>query len=96
MQVDPAALDLITSEGYTIREYLKQLLLMLWEHQEGFSGKRPFGNNDWEFDLIKPLVVAGYVEGNIVDENGEAYVENYNEKAAYKYIEVLIKNHLFK
>ncbi len=49
----------------TVSGYLKALLLELWREGEGFSGKRPFGNSDWEYELYKPLVKAGFVEGEI-------------------------------
>lgn len=49
----------------------------LWSETEGFSGKRPFGNSGWEFDLYKPLVEAGAIKGKIED----GYVDNVDEKA---------------
>jgi hypothetical protein len=39
----------------TVRDYLKALLLKLWEEEEGFSGKRPFGNSGWKHELIGPV-----------------------------------------
>lgn len=56
-------------ENFTIRDYLRQLLTTLWVEKEGFSGKRPFGNSGWEYDLYKPLVAAGVVPGTL-DEDG--------------------------
>jgi hypothetical protein len=53
----------------SIREYLHELLTELWREGEGFSGKRPFGNSGWEYDLYKPLIQAGVVPGSI-DEDG--------------------------
>jgi hypothetical protein len=53
----------------TIREYLIELLAELWREQEGFSGKRPFGNSGWEYELYKPLIEAGHVDGGL-DEDG--------------------------
>lgn len=55
----------------TIREYLKALLIKLWEEGEGFSGKRPFGNSGWEFEIYKALVVAEAVDGEICREYGD-------------------------
>ena len=51
----------------TIRGYLVALLDRLWEEGEGFSGKRPFGNSGWEYDLYKPLVRSGKAKGKIDD-----------------------------
>jgi hypothetical protein len=42
----------------TVRDYLVALLAKLWEDQEGFDGKRPFGNSGWDSDLITALVRA--------------------------------------
>jgi hypothetical protein len=58
------------AEAATIRGYLKALLSTLWEEGEGFSGKRPFGNSDWEFELYRALVQAGHINGTI-DEYGD-------------------------
>lgn len=49
----------------TVRDYLKAVLFQVWDKGEGFSGKRPFGNSGWEYDLYYVLVKAGYVNGYI-------------------------------
>lgn len=43
------------AEAKTIREYLKALAYAVIYEVEGFSGKRPFGNSDWIWDLIEPI-----------------------------------------
>lgn len=55
-----------------IGDYLRALLTLVWTKREGFSGKRPLGDSGWEYDLYKPLVVAGIVSGT-VDEDGDVY-----------------------
>ena len=60
----------------SIREYLFQLLITLWNEGEGFSGKRPFGNSGWEYDLLTPLVEMGVIDG-VIDEDG--YLEDAYE-----------------
>lgn len=57
------------ADATDIRGYLKTLLTTLWREGEGFSGKRPFGNSGWEFDLYKALIAAGVVKGKL-DEDG--------------------------
>jgi hypothetical protein len=52
----------------TVREYLVALLAELWKAGEGFSGKRPFGNSGWEFEVYQALVAAELVEGAIDDD----------------------------
>lgn len=71
-----ASMDL---DEVTLREYLKELLLTLLDEQEGFSGKRPFGNSGWIYDPIKPLVMAGAVEGRISEDG---WPEDYDEAQA--------------
>lgn len=57
------------AKASTIKQYLKSLLQELWFEQEGFSGKRPFGNSGWEYDLYKALVKGGVIDGEF-DEEG--------------------------
>jgi hypothetical protein len=58
----------------SIRGYLVALLTAVWEEGEGFSGKRPFGNSSWEYDLYIALANAGQVTLTL-DEDG--YVEEF-------------------
>lgn len=82
--INPASvLDLEMQENdagaKTIRGYLIALLTELWREQEGFGGKRPFGNSGWSFELYKPLIANGLVDGAF-DEDG--YIETLDEKQA--------------
>lgn len=65
----------------TIRDYLEELLLTLWSEKEGFSGKRPFGNSGWEYDLYIALVREGIVKGSF-DEEGDLMTcyQNYADE----------------
>lgn len=76
----------------TIRDYLFSLLSTLWNEKEGFSGKRPFGNGGWDYDLYVPLINAGVIVGSI-DEDG--YVDNIDEDAAEDYVHDLIYHVFF-
>ena len=63
----------------TIKDYLKALLSRIWEEGEGFSGKRPFGNSGWEFDLYFALVKGKACKGTIeVDEDGYEELGNFD------------------
>ena len=42
----------------TVRDYLKALLSSVWEKEEGFSGKRPFGNSGWQDEVHSALAAA--------------------------------------
>ncbi|WP_157266520.1 hypothetical protein [Azohydromonas aeria] len=59
--------DSDAGEGITVRDYLRRLLETLWDEGECFSGKRPFGNSGWEWDLFHPLAVAGFIPGTVQD-----------------------------
>lgn len=72
----------------TIRDYLRLLLLELWEEQEAFSAKRPFGNSGWDYELYIPLIEAGVVEGEL-DEYG--YILEVEEDKAFNIIKKLIE-----
>jgi hypothetical protein len=62
----------------TIRDYLKRLIVEVWEHNEGFSGKRPFGNSGWEYELYRALIEGGAsFAGKIVD--GELEIDDSDE-----------------
>lgn len=75
-------------EETTIKDFFKMLLLELWKAGESFSGKRPFGNSGWEYDVYKPLIKAGVITGTL-DEDG--YIENVDNVAADKIIAGLIE-----
>lgn len=55
------------ADAKTVREYLKALLSAVWKDGESFSGKRPFGNSGWEYELYTALVLAGAAPGRMDD-----------------------------
>lgn len=67
------------ADAGTIKEYLIKLLHELWSEGEGFSGKRPFGNSGWEYELYLPLVSAGVVKGKL---DPEGYIQDVDTDAA--------------
>jgi hypothetical protein len=58
------------AQANTIREYLVELLLQVWIENEGFSGKRPFGNSGWEWELYAAPFDAGHIAGDR-DQDGD-------------------------
>ena len=76
----------------TLREYFKRLLYTLWKEADGFSGKRPLGSSDWQFDVYKALIKEVVIEG-FLDQHG--YIQECDTKAADKLILELINTHLF-
>ena len=78
-------------EPITLAEYLRLLLRTLWVEGEEFSGKSPFGNSDWKYDIYKALIVHNIVDGTL-DEG--FYVEDINTEKADKLIIQLIQEYL--
>lgn len=74
----------------TIKEYLKKLLYKVWEEAECFSGKRPFGNSGWQYEMAKCLIVKKVISGEL-DEDDE-YVEDVNFKDVDKVMLECIKS----
>jgi len=66
------------AEAATVGDYLRVLLSTLWQEEDGFSGKRPFGNSGWKFDVYLGLMTAGHIDGEL-DEDG--YVARMDEAA---------------
>lgn len=83
------------ADARTVGHYLYTLLCTLWEEGEGFSGKRPFGNSGWEYDLYKPLIAGGFVSGEL-DEDG--YIDFVDKESAdeliFNCIEFVFKNYV--
>jgi hypothetical protein len=67
----------------TIGEYLKKLLLGVWEEGDGFDGKRPFGNSGWEGELYTALIQGGAITGEFDEDR---YLDAYDEDAANRAI----------
>lgn len=75
-----------------LREYFYALLETLWTEGEGFSGKRPFGNSGWEYDVYAALIGAGAIDGKL---NEDGYVEECDRNEAASLVFKLIE-HIFK
>lgn len=94
-KAEPDALDVVFEDDdlgtVTVREYFRRLLSTLWEEEDSFSGKRPFGNSCWQSDLIIGLIDAGYLEGKVYrDEDGGIEDTDYDREEADKLIQGLI------
>ena len=79
--------DSDAGDNITIRDYFRILLSTLWAEKEGFSGKRPFGNSSWGYDLYEPLVKGGFVPGTL-DEDG--CLLDFDRQLANQYVQGLI------
>ena len=56
--------------GPTLGDYLRVTLKTLIREGEGFSGKRPLGNSDWDYQLAKVLLEYKVIPGTL-DEDGD-------------------------
>lgn len=72
----------------TVRDYLKTLLSTLWREDECFSGKRPFGNSGWQYEVYTALVKAKATPG-MISEDGD--LEDVDIDAADNLIQAAIK-----
>lgn len=72
----------------TIKDFFKELLTTLFKEGECFSGKRPFGNSGWEWDLKICLVKNGIIKGKY-DSKYDDW--NFDSEEADKKIFELIK-----
>lgn len=75
------------ADAKTVRDYLKKLLSELWRKEDGFSGKRPFGNSGWQDDVYGALIRGGAVGGKL---DSEGCVEDVDTSRADKLIQEAI------
>lgn len=68
----------------TVRDYLVALLLEVWDQEQGFSGKRPFGNSGWQYEIYVPLIRAGLVPGSL--DEYDSPNEDFSHRDADKLI----------
>ena len=96
-KVDLGALDVdfyCEDLGFTltVKDYLKQLLSTLWIEEEGFSGKRPFGNSCWKYDIIYALIESGYLAGKVKRDEYGVIDSEFDGEDAEDFILCLIKS----
>jgi hypothetical protein len=75
----------------TIGEYLVGLLTTLWTELEGFSGKRPFGNSGWDFDLLAALIRADFIDGEFDDDGYLEVLDDSQDRRGRELIMAAIK-----
>lgn len=64
------------ADARTVWEYLLLLARRVIKEDEGFSGKRPFGNSGWLRELAWALVTGGVIEGTA---QGDGQVDDWSE-----------------
>ncbi len=76
------------SGASTVRGYLVALLAGVWREEQGFDGKRPFGNSGWQTDVYVPMMRAGLISGRLEDDY---YVMEMDYRAGGELILAAIK-----
>lgn len=72
----------------SIRDYFKKQLSTLWMEGERFSGKRPFGNSGWDYEVYTCLIKNGVLPGHL-DEDG--WIEEFDENEGQILVQKLIQ-----
>lgn len=67
--------------GPTVRDYLRVTFQTFLQEGEGFSGKRPLGNSDWDYQLAAALIKGGAIRGQLDEyEDPEEFEwKDYND-----------------
>ena len=73
----------------TIKKFFQELLLTLFKEKEMFNSKRPFGNSDWDCDLIICLIKNNVIYGKLDEDD---YIEDYDWEHYDSVLEKLIKS----
>lgn len=71
------------ADAKTIKDYLMKLAAKVWQEDECFSGKRPFGNSGWKHDVYGAMVKGGAIKGEIAIDEGFEEI-TYDEKEERK------------
>lgn len=80
------------SREVTVREFFNELLQKLWDEQDGFNGKRPFGNSCWSFPIMDALGKAGAYPTTVTPSEWEDEPDDvrYDTRAAETFVKGLI------
>lgn len=73
-----------------MREYLLRLLTTVWDEQEGFNGKRPWGDSGWKYDLYEALIRGGLIAAEL---DSDGFVEDWgavDKREAHRMIQAAI------
>lgn len=75
--------DSDAGDDLSVREWLCDLLQTVWSEGECFSGKRPWGNSGWEYDIYNSLAKAGVIPGELDEDGCLIELKDANMAAAY-------------
>lgn len=72
-----------SGDDSTIGENLRDIMRRVWEKEEGFSGKRPWGYSGWQLSFYEVLVKFDVIEGSF-DEYG--YLDSCDDADGFEII----------
>lgn len=60
----------ILGDGFegSIGEMFVELACRVWDKEESFSGKRPWGNGAWKYPVYATLIKAGVIAGEVGEQ----------------------------
>lgn len=71
----------------SLREFFCTLLVKLWDDPCGFSGKRPWGNSDWDAPVYAVLIKAGIITGEL---DSDGYIKDCDYCTGSEFISKMI------
>lgn len=78
------------ADAKTIRGYLGSLLINVWIEEEGFDGKRPFGNSSWKYEVYAALAEQALITASKDEWNDWDYDEEWADQLVRDAIRVLV------
>ncbi len=76
------------ANAVTIGDYFIRLAEQAWVEEEGFSGKRPFGNSGWQHEIYRALITNEAITGDL---DAYGYIEDYDGYAADQITKDILK-----
>lgn len=70
----------------TIREYLIMLAHKCWAKADSFSGKRPFGNSGWDYEIYTALAKGKLIEAKFDEYDGYCDLIEFDEGKANRLV----------
>lgn len=67
----------------TVKQYLYDLLSLLWIEGKNFNSKRPFGSSGWEHDIYTALIKHKLIVGKLDKDD---YVQEVDVHEANQYV----------
>lgn len=80
------------ADAETIGQYIMVLGAQLFKEQDCFSGKRPFGNSGWTYEVYEVLVKARVIDGEYYDDGDLKSLDEDQAEAVMREVFEYLKN----